>query len=128
MLRVWAGFVTGPLPGALELLGTLRHHQRLACLSNTSILHWQDACADYALDRFFARHFLSFEAGLHKPDPRFFEHALAALDCPAQSVLYFDDSAANVASASRVGLDARLVTSPGQAAAVLAAVGLLAEQ
>ena len=52
----------------------------------------------------FDREFYSSELGVMKPSPAYFETVLQALALPAAEVLFIDDNAANVASATSVGL------------------------
>ena len=53
---------------------------------------------------------LSGRIGLAKPDPRLFEHALAALALPAGEVLFVDDRDENVAAAESVGMAGHVFT------------------
>ena len=55
--------------GAFELLGELRPHYQLACLSNTNALDVQRFRDELRLDDVFYRCFFSHEIGLRKPEP-----------------------------------------------------------
>ncbi|MBB5787010.1 HAD-IA family hydrolase [Jiangella mangrovi] len=55
--------------------------------------------------------FNSAEIGVAKPDLRIFMHVLRVLGVPRSSVLFLDDSQANVRGASAVGMRAHLFTS-----------------
>ena len=50
--------------------------------------------------------FYSYELGLAKPDPAYFEEIARRLDLPAGDVLFVDDNVANVESARSVGMRA----------------------
>ena len=50
--RVWT---RGFLPGARELLATLRRRYRLACLSNSNAVHWERNAQDLQLLRTLKR-------------------------------------------------------------------------
>jgi putative hydrolase of the HAD superfamily len=50
--------------------------------------------------------FYSYELGLAKPDPAYFEEIARRLDLPAGEVLFVDDNFANVHSARSVGMRA----------------------
>lgn len=59
----------------------------------------------------FDQVFNSAALGMAKPDLRVFMHVLRVLGVPRSSVLFLDDSAANVRGASAVGMRAHLFTS-----------------
>ena len=102
-------FVTwahGVFPGTHELLRSLRPHYQLVSLSNNNTLHWSRIHDEMKLADLFDRHFLSHEIGLIKPDREVFEHVGAALDVPAERILYFDDNQLNVEQARAVGMAA----------------------
>ena len=61
-----------------------------------------------------------------KPDREIFEHVVAALDRPAERVLFLDDNQPNVDGARAVGLRAARVKGVAQARAALVAEGVLA--
>jgi putative hydrolase of the HAD superfamily len=50
--------------------------------------------------------FYSYELGLAKPDPAYFEEIVRRLDLPAGDLLFVDDNVANVDSARSVGMRA----------------------
>jgi putative hydrolase of the HAD superfamily len=56
----------------------------------------------------FDGEFYSCRVGAAKPKRGYFEHVLAALGLPADTVLFIDDRAENVAGAAEVGLRAEL--------------------
>lgn len=53
---------------------------------------------------------LSYEVGVNKPDPRYFELFLQRTGFAAADCIYFDDRADNVAAAARLGFRAHLHT------------------
>ncbi|TAM65267.1 MAG: HAD family phosphatase [Mycobacterium sp.] len=55
----------------------------------------------------------SSEVGMRKPDPAIFALTAERIGCRPDGLLYFDDSAENVAGAVASGLIARLFNSPG---------------
>jgi HAD superfamily hydrolase (TIGR01549 family) len=62
---------------------------------------------DCGLDHFFDRVFDSAVVGIEKPDPRFFHHALDALDLRAAEALYIGDIfCIDVLGANRAGIGA----------------------
>ena len=72
--------------------------------------------------------FYSYEMGAAKPDPAYFEHIVAALDLPADRLLFVDDRPDNVAAARSVGLMAEEVPQHDHGATlrrIFTAYGLL---
>lgn len=63
-------------------------------------------------DGHFDDQFYSCDVGALKPDSAYFSAVLERLDVPAQQVVFIDDTAANVATARQMGMDARLYTGP----------------
>ncbi|MBN8216468.1 MAG: HAD-IA family hydrolase [Spirochaetes bacterium] len=113
--ELYCALFDGTTSGLEGALGGLAGRYRLALLSNTNAIH-----ADYFISRhgeLFDRfepeaRFYSHELGLRKPEEAIFREVLRRLGAPAEKVRFFDDSPANVASASRLGIDAVLIPSP----------------
>jgi glucose-1-phosphatase len=120
--RVWT---RGFLPGARELLATLRRRYRLACLSNSNAVHWERNAQDLQLFTHFEAALSSHLLGCHKPDPLIYQRALAALRVGPDAVLFFDDLPANVEAAQAVGIRAFQVAGITELRACLSAQGLL---
>ncbi|AKU16700.1 HAD family hydrolase [Luteipulveratus mongoliensis] len=55
-------------------------------------------------DAHFDRTYYSSEVGAMKPEPEYFRRVLADLELPSEATLFIDDSAANVESASVLGI------------------------
>ena len=92
------------LPGATELLGSLRPRFRLAALSNSNELHWDRNTRDLGINDLFELALSSHQCGLSKPAPEFYLLALERLGASPDAVLFFDDVPANVAAASALGI------------------------
>jgi glucose-1-phosphatase len=107
----WQGWVRGWLPGAADLLDQLRPHYRLAALSNSNAAHWEQLARLGVLDAFDLA-LGSHQLGVRKPDPATYVEALRRLAVPPGSVLFFDDSAANVRAARAAGMQAEQVNGP----------------
>lgn len=114
-LEHFRGWPTRAAPGALELLRALRGRVKVACLSNTSALHWTRIEREMGFAGLFDARFLSHELGMVKPDRAIFERLVRDLAVPAPSILFFDDGEPNVAAARSLGIDARLVRSVDEA-------------
>jgi putative hydrolase of the HAD superfamily len=67
----------------------------------------------------FDRMFYSCELGCSKPDPRYFQAILGALDLAPQSVLFIDDVEANIAAANSIGIRAELFAPVHEVDAVI---------
>jgi putative hydrolase of the HAD superfamily len=104
-----------------------RARQRLPCyaFTNTNASHMRRWSALYpqvvsSFDRIFASHLM----GLRKPERAAFDHICCALALAPQSILFFDDSSANVQAARDAGLQGVLVRTPEDVADALHAVGV----
>jgi putative hydrolase of the HAD superfamily len=87
-------------PGVEQLLLKLQKaNYKMACLSNTNILHWSNIEGKTIFDRYFCRQFLSFELGMLKPDQEIYQHVMMTLHCKGHEILYFDDSKKNIEAA-----------------------------
>jgi len=94
------------LPGAKELLASLRPRFRLAALSNSNELHWDRNTNDIGVTELFEMAISSHQVGLCKPDPAIYRLALDRLRVPPEAVLFFDDLKPNVTAASALGIRA----------------------
>lgn len=123
-----AEFVEWPgalLPGAAELVADVP--VITATLSNTNVVHWTAPFSTSTVLPMFDRHFPSYQLGLAKPDPAIFVRVLELLGADADRVVFFDDNQVNADAARAVGLDAYRVDGPGEARAVLARLGVIAD-
>ena len=102
----------GPLPGAIELLRSLRGKIRLACLSNNNSVHWSRLCDVFGLNRELDATYLSHEIGVMKPDRRAYEHVLVREGVAPHETVFVDDNADNVAAARALGIDAYRCVGP----------------
>jgi glucose-1-phosphatase len=115
------------LPGATELLSSLRQRFRLAALSNSNELHWERHTNDIGVTALFDVAISSHQVGAAKPDPAIYQEALARLDVPPEAIMFFDDSHANVVAATVLGMRAFQVEGIHALRQRLAAEGLLDE-
>jgi epoxide hydrolase-like predicted phosphatase len=120
--RTWS---RGLLPGARELLESLRHRFRLAALSNSNELHWERHTNDIGVTALFDVAISSHQVGAAKPDPVIYQEALERLDVPAEAIMFFDDAHANVVAASALGMRAFQVEGVDALRQRLAAEGVL---
>ncbi len=94
----------GPLPGALDLLDSLRGQFTLACMSNNNPLHWERLKQPDMFGGRFDHVFLSFETGFMKPDSAAYVHVLSHLGCRPEEVIFFDDTPECVEGARAAGI------------------------
>jgi putative hydrolase of the HAD superfamily len=103
-LQAFRAWPKGLYPGVPELLGSLRQQFKLACLSNTSALHWTRLMGEMGLEKHLDHHFASHLIGKIKPDADCFQHILAELQLEPQQVLFYDDNLINIDGANKVGM------------------------
>jgi putative hydrolase of the HAD superfamily len=112
-----------PIPGTVALIEELRARGvPLYILSNmpTAMAIWLRANHD------FFRHFdgavISSEILMIKPEPQIFEHISQKFSLVPSETVFIDDSAANVASAAKLGFRTVHFSSPEQCSAELRAL------
>jgi len=94
------------LPGAADLLASLRSRVRLAALSNSNEVHWERNVNDLGVAELFEVAISSHQVGCCKPDPRIYRAALDRLGVSPDAVMFFDDANANVIAAAELGMRA----------------------
>jgi len=125
MLQGWNAIFIAETPGIAALLQRAAKRLPLYAFTNTNPTH-----AAYWSEKFpaavasFRKIFVSSEIGLRKPNADAFDFVVREIGVPANRILFFDDSAANVGGARACGLQAVLVKSPADVAAALGALGV----
>lgn len=125
-LTVFGGWDGIPYPGAEDLVAEAATSARVGCLSNTNAFQWAAHYEALPLIHPFEFRFLSFELGLVKPDRAIFEAVAAAMPVDPGRVLFLDDNAVNVDSATSFGFVARHVRGVDEARRALVDTGVLA--
>ena len=124
-LEGWNAIFVGPMPGIAALLARAAEKLPLYAFSNTNRPHVAHFSAAYPdVFRHFTELYLSSSIGLRKPDAAAFEHVANAIGAPASRIVFFDDSAENIAGARAYGLTAVHVRSIDDVTAALAALGI----
>ena len=108
-------------PGAEALIHSIPDHYRVALLSNTNAVHWEQVVSATDIFSRFDHLFLSFETGLYKPTAESFEQVVMHFNCEPGDVLFLDDSQRNVAGANSIGIEARRTRGIEEARAIIAA-------
>ena len=104
-LREFQTWVRGFLPGAKDLLESLRPRFRLGALSNSNEVHWARD-AEVGVTQQFEFAISSHQVGVCKPDPAIYQAALRRAGVAPDAVAFFDDLQENVDAATRLGMRA----------------------
>jgi putative hydrolase of the HAD superfamily len=124
-LEGWNAIFTGEMPGIAPLLARAAARLPLYAFSNTNPPHVAHFSTTYAeVLGHFREIYLSSSIGLRKPEAAAFSHVVRAIGVPAQRIVFFDDSAENIAGARASGLAAVHVTSSEDVEAAFAALGI----
>jgi FMN phosphatase YigB (HAD superfamily) len=124
-LEGWNAIFTGEMPGIAPLLKRAAGRLPLYAFSNTNRPHVEYFSQHYAdVLSHFRKIYLSSTIGLRKPDAAAYDHVVQAIGVPASRIVFFDDSADNIAGARARGLTAVHVTAPDDVAKALAALGI----
>ena len=111
-------------PAMLELVEALAARRRVLIFSNTNAIHWQSQIeASQGRLGVFER-CLSFEMGCAKPSTEAFGMVADTLGLAPETLLFFDDVAANVEGARRAGFQAELFVDQAGLVGNLLARGL----
>jgi FMN phosphatase YigB (HAD superfamily) len=124
-LEGWNAIFAGEMPDIAQHLARAAKRLPLYAFSNTNNAHVEHFSVIYAdVLGHFREIFLSSSIGLRKPDAEAYDHVVKAIGVPAGRIVFFDDSAENIEGARACGLTAVHVTSPGDVAEALAALGI----
>jgi FMN phosphatase YigB (HAD superfamily) len=102
----------------VERIKELAPNYRLFLLSNTSPIHIRQVnqlltnLNQPTLEELFERVFYSYDVRLAKPSSAIYEHVLAEAGLLAEETAFFDDNAANIQAAARLGIQAVHVQPP----------------
>jgi glucose-1-phosphatase len=124
-LEGWNAIFIDEVPGIAALLARASERLRLYAFTNTNPAH--AACWSQRFSgalKTFRKIFVSSSIGLRKPDPKAFDFVVREIGVPANRIVFFDDSPANVDGARACGLQTVLVNSPADVAAALDALGV----
>jgi len=109
-------------PGMEALYAEAQARVPVAILSDTSPIHWR--CIRALAPPLATPDALvvSYETGVHKPDPAAYRTACARLGTPPEACVFIDDRAENVAGAEAAGLQAFRYTNEPDTVARLRAL------
>ncbi|WP_298259355.1 HAD-IA family hydrolase [Bradyrhizobium sp.] len=121
----WNAIFIGEMPDISHLLTRAARRLPIYAFSNTNAAHVAYFSSQFAeVLKPFRKVFLSSTIGLRKPDAEAYDHVVHAIGVPADRIVFFDDLAENIEGARECGLKAVLVTSPGDVAKALDALGI----
>ena len=124
-LEGWNAIFAGEMPGIAAMLARAGTRLPLYAFSNTNGAHVEHFSQHYAdVLGHFREIYLSSAIGLRKPEAAAYDHVVKAIGIPASRIVFFDDSAENIAGARARGLNAVHVRSPDDVATALAALGI----
>lgn len=107
VLNTWT--LIKPIVGLETIIARLQQTGIMSCIASNQQSYranYMSCVLDYG--NIFHREFYSFALGVMKPNPDFFEKAKNALGVKASEMLFIDDNAMNVKSASDVGITAAM--------------------
>jgi putative hydrolase of the HAD superfamily len=110
-------------PSANSLISNLATECRLALLSNTNLLHWNQICNATSVFRHFERVFLSYEIRRCKPDPGAFDIVLESVAVSPADILFLDDMEQNIVAARRLGIQSVQVNGSAEVLAAISEAG-----
>ena len=97
-----------------SLVTELGSGHRLVLASNTDAIHFAYSQKHFEVLRAFDDFFLSYEMGLLKPDPAYFQQVLEGLHTAPDDCIFIDDRPENVQSARTTGINALVFESIGK--------------
>ncbi|MGI9406902.1 MAG: HAD family hydrolase [Hyphomicrobiaceae bacterium] len=109
----WFDMVSGPIIGTVEILEALNADDvPLYAITNFSSEKWIGAKERFAFLNHFRDTVVSGDEKITKPDPAIYECLLQRNSLEPENCVFIDDSAANVASATAIGIPAIQFKSP----------------
>jgi len=111
LIAAWCDMFT-PNQAVIEVIKKIPADIALVLGSTTNPIHFEYYRKQFAdaLDR-FKGFVTSFEVGVLKPDPKFYQECVKVAGCTAEECLYFDDVPHYAEAAAKLGIDS-VVYSP----------------
>ena len=108
--KAWNAMLIGIYSYAEALVLEAKKYAQIALLSNINHIHYsaiQEECS--SLFSLFDFTFFSYRLKMRKPNDDIFKYALETVQAQPQSILFLDDTPANIKAAQSLGIDARLI-------------------
>ena len=93
-----------PSESMFPLVECIAETHRLALVSNTSEPHWKSAERFLPFSSSLDPVIVSYEVGVMKPEPSFYDVLIQHSAVPARNILFIDDLAANIEGAETAGM------------------------
>ncbi len=93
-----------PAESMFSLVESLAETHRLALVSNTSEPHWKSAERFLPFSSSLDPVIVSYEVGVMKPEPSFYDVLIQHSAVAARNILFIDDLAANIEGAETAGM------------------------
>jgi glucose-1-phosphatase len=120
-LEGWNAIFVCEMPGISSSLAKVATSVPLYAFTNTNQAHhlyWSKHLGNFVSH--FRDIFVSYKIGLRKPDAEVFQFVVEAMGVPAERILFFDDTLANIDGARACGLQAVHVTTTSIVPEILA--------
>jgi len=108
--QAWNAMLIGIYDYAEELVLEAKKYAQIALLSNINHIHYsaiQEECS--SLFSLFDFTFFSYRLKMRKPHVDIFKYALETVKAKPESILFIDDTPANIKAAQSLDIDARLI-------------------
>jgi HAD superfamily hydrolase (TIGR01509 family) len=121
----WNALYVGPVAGVPAMLAAASQHLPLYAFTNSNPTHQREWSTRFADElSVFRSVFVSSELGLRKPDPAAFAAVAERIGFQTPEIVFFDDTAENVAGAQAAGMKAVLVASSMDIGSALHSLGV----
>ncbi|MCM8791997.1 MAG: HAD-IA family hydrolase [Candidatus Omnitrophica bacterium] len=97
-------FLTPKNEAVYRLAKDLKNRYTLCLASNINILHFEYLKENFSIFDVFHKFFLSYEVGLRKPAPLFYQTILKELSLPKEAFFYTDDRQELIEAAQNLGI------------------------
>lgn len=114
-----------PSESMFPLVERIADTYRLALVSNTSEPHWKSAERFLPFSSSLDPIIVSYEVGVMKPEPAFYDALLERSGVPTANILFVDDLVANIEGAEAAGMIGHQFTSKRNLEIALAELGII---
>ncbi len=106
--KAFLSVLTDPIPGMEDLIRRATERLPAAVVSNTNEYHFSSVLPRiHALD-FLPRRYLSYQLGVIKPLPEFYERVKRGESAEPEEMLFIDDVEKNIDAAKKAGMSGHL--------------------
>jgi len=102
--HAFSSVLTDPIPGMERLVRIATERLPSALVSNTNPFHFTSVLPRITALRYLPKRYLSYELGVIKPLPEFYQHVVRAETVKPSEMLFIDDIEENVKSAEQAGM------------------------